>query len=74
MTKKKKIPIEREKAIELCEIIRSENKKKKISMWKAMCYFCAKAAGDDITHRCICANEENRGCTQVNKRYDNMIA
>ena len=68
----KKRSIDRNMAIELCEKVRAENKKKKISIWKAMCYFCIKAAKGDPTKRCLCANEENRGCTQVNKRFDKM--
>ena len=72
MKNKKGQPIELDTAVELCESIREENKKKRFSIWKVMCYFCMKAAKDDIKKRCICANSKNRGCTQVNKRFDKI--
>ncbi|TFG04448.1 MAG: hypothetical protein EU536_04610 [Promethearchaeota archaeon] len=64
--------IEKELAIQLCDAIRAENEKKKLSIWKVMCYFCLKAAKGDPSKRCVCANSENRGCTQVNKRFEKL--
>jgi len=37
------------------------------------CSVCYKLGRDDPHRLCIFANEQNRGCTQVNKRYDSEV-
>jgi hypothetical protein len=62
--------ISKDEALRLCETIRRENEAKRISLWKIQCVFCQRFAGGDPGKLCYAANERNRGCPQVNKRYD----
>ena len=62
--------IPKEIALKLCDEIREENHRKKFGMGKMACYFCYKYARDNPSKLCIFAYELNRGCYQVNKRYD----
>jgi len=57
-------------ALKLCEEIYDENKRKKVGIWKVQCHFCRTTAKDDQREFCIFANGMNRGCPQVNRRYD----
>ncbi len=57
-------------ALQLCEEIREESARKKFGSGKMMCWGCIKATKDNIKGRCVFANELNRGCSQINKRYD----
>ncbi|MEM2872937.1 MAG: hypothetical protein QXD82_02075 [Nitrososphaerales archaeon] len=65
-----KIP--REIALELCNEIRRENSRKKFGIGKTQCSFCYELARDNPSRLCIFTNELNRGCSQVNKRYDDL--
>ncbi len=62
--------ITKEKAIELCEVVRMRNKRKLLSFGKIQCIFCWKFGtkkdnqGEIIVHN-ICAF--NDGCYQVSK-------
>ena len=64
--------IPREVALELCTKIREENMGKLFGIGKTQCSFCYKLAKDDRSKLCIFANEANRGCTQINKRYQKL--
>ncbi|MFB0563956.1 MAG: hypothetical protein ACETWM_22380 [Candidatus Lokiarchaeia archaeon] len=64
--------IHKDIALQLCEEIREENARKKFGSGKMMCWGCIKATKDNIEGRCVFANELNRGCSQVNKRYDKL--
>ena len=61
-----------EVALELCEQIRKENIGKLFGIGKTECSFCYKLAKDDSSKLCIFANEANRGCTRINKRYQKL--
>jgi hypothetical protein len=64
--------IPKDTALKLCEEIREENNRKKFGSGKMMCWGCIKATKDDVKGRCVFANELNRGCYQVNARYDKI--
>jgi len=70
MTEKK--PISEEIALQICEEVREQNKKKKFSFAKTQCWGCMKYSQkkNDIKHRCIFSDENNRGCNLVNKIFD----
>ncbi|WXG39642.1 MAG: hypothetical protein WED07_02210 [Candidatus Freyarchaeum deiterrae] len=59
-------------ALRLCEEIRLENASKKLGAGKSMCHFCYNYSIEHPGQLCVFANEENRGCYQVNKRYDKL--
>jgi len=70
MSEKKPIP--EEVALQICEEVRERNKKKKLSLAKGQCWGCMKYSQkkNDIRHRCIFGEENNRGCHLVNKIFD----
>jgi len=75
LDEKKAIP--RDIAIELCEKILSKNKKSHLwplGIGKSMCWGCYRF-GKKKTIENICAlnHKDNRGCWQVNKRYEKLI-
>jgi len=59
-------------ALQLCEEIQKENARKKFGSGKMMCWGGIKATKDNVEGRCVFANEQNRGCYQVNARYDKI--
>jgi hypothetical protein len=65
-------PIPENIALKICEEIRERNKKRKFSFAKMQCWGCMKYSTkkEDIRHRCIFSNEDNRGCHLVNKIYE----
>lgn len=65
--------ISREDALRLCSEVRHENAKKLFGAGKMQCSVCYKLGKDNPDHLCIFANEQNRGCTQVNERYDKAV-
>ena len=65
-----KIP--REIALKLCAEIREENKRKWFGFGKTQCSICYKLGKEDSSKLCIFGNELNRGCSQVNKRYEKL--
>ena len=69
---KLKNPIPEDIALQLCEEIRAQNSKKKFSLAKWQCWGCMKYSNkkNDIRHRCIFGDENNRGCQLVNKIFD----
>lgn len=59
-------------ALQICEEVRERNREKKFSLTKVQCWGCMKYSNkkNDIKHRCIFSNENNRGCHLVNRIYD----
>ena len=64
MTTDKDVP--HEIALKLCDEIRAENKRKRLSFWKLQCWGCYKWAKGDIEKLCL---SREGGCNLVNKRY-----
>ena len=66
--------IPEEIALEICELIRERNRKKKLSLAKGQCWGCIKFSTKkgDIGTRCLFSSEnnDNRGCQLVNKVFD----
>ncbi len=67
-------------AINLCEEVRRKNQQKNlfISIGKMQCHFCwffGKKAYNQGNPKKLCAfsSDDNRGCWQVNKLYDNQL-
>jgi len=67
--------IPEEIALEICELIRERNRKKKFSLAKGQCWGCIKYSNKkgDIRTRCLFNSEskDNRGCQLINKVFDN---
>lgn len=69
-----KLRIEFDEALELCEQVRLDNKKKRFSFNKLWCWGCTKFSKSP-DKRCF-ANAENginTGCAQVNKLYKKLM-
>lgn len=62
--------IDRETAVELCRQIREENRNKWYRWTAWWCWGCAKFTGGDEDRMCFANDPQNRGCAQVNARYD----
>jgi hypothetical protein len=56
-------------ALELCEQIREENRPKWYSSNHWWCWGCTKFS-KSAEQRCFANAEGNRGCAQVDKRFD----
>ncbi len=67
-----KKPIPEGIALQICEEVREKNKQKKFSFAKGQCWGCMKYSEkkNDIRHRCIFSDENNRGCHLVNRIFD----
>ena len=65
-------PIPEKIALEICEEVREQNKKKKFSFAKGQFWGCMKYSlkKNDFRYCCIFGDENNRGCQLVNKIYD----
>jgi len=65
--------LEFNKALELCEQVRAENKKKSISFNKMWCWGCTKFTKSP-EKRCFAnaENGSNTGCVQVNRLYEKL--
>ncbi len=64
-----------EKALQLCIEIRQENRHKRFTPGGIMCWGCMTYAKGDPAKLCF-ANVKypgNRGCYQVNARYDSQV-
>ncbi|MHA2180208.1 MAG: hypothetical protein ACXAAH_02160 [Promethearchaeota archaeon] len=70
--KEKIIPIPEDIAFQICEEVRENNLKKKLSLAKGQCWGCMKYSNKkgDTKKRCIFSDDYNRGCQLVNKIYD----
>ena len=56
-------------AIQLCEEIKQQNSKKRISISKWQCWGCQKYAKGDVTKMCIFNEGKYDGCSLINKRF-----
>jgi hypothetical protein len=59
-----------ETGLRLCEEIRRDNAGKWYSFNGLWCWGCAKAAGGDPAKYCFANGVGNRGCAQVNRRFE----
>lgn len=57
-------------ALQLCAAIRTENRHKWYTASGMMCRGCVKFSGGDPAKMCFASHPDNRGCYQVNARYD----
>jgi hypothetical protein len=64
-------PIPNELALKLCEEIRKENRGRWYSFYGIWCTMCNKVSKGDVAKLCFCGRTDNRGCSQVNNRWDN---
>lgn len=58
-------------ALKLCEEIRSKNAGKWYSFYGIWCAMCDRVSKGDVTKLCFHGIPDNRGCAQINNRYDN---
>jgi hypothetical protein len=59
-------------ALSLCNEIQAENRGKWYTYGGLWCMGCVAFTKGDDEKRCWSANAENRGCSQVNRRFDAM--
>lgn len=64
--------IPRETALRLCEEIRAENRGRWWTVNGMWCWGCARFSGEP-DRRCWANAPGNRGCAQVNARYDREV-
>ena len=57
-------------ALKLCEGIRKQNQGRWYSFYGIWCMMCNKISKGDIMKLCFHGRPDNRGCSQVNNRYD----
>ncbi|MHA1507743.1 MAG: hypothetical protein ACTSO6_03455 [Promethearchaeota archaeon] len=73
-----KNPIPVQAALEICELVRQRNSKKKLSFSKGQCWGCMKYSNkkNDIKTRCFFDSEvkDNRGCQLINKIFDSEFS
>lgn len=62
--------IDRQTAAELCRQIRQENRNQWYRWTAWWCWGCHKFTGGDEDRMCFANHPQNRGCAQVNARYD----
>ncbi len=65
--------IPKEKALQLCTEIRQENLRKWYTASGMMCRGCVKFSKGDPSKMCFSSQPDNRGCYQVNARYDSLV-
>jgi hypothetical protein len=66
--------IPKEVALKLCEQIREKNRRRWYSFYGIWCWFCHRFAKGNPDKLCFSNRPDNRGCHQVNKRYDKVKA
>lgn len=65
--------IPKKMAMQLCEQIREANRGKWYTFNGLWCWGCAKFSGE-AAKRCFSSPPLNRGCAQINARYDQQFA
>ena len=60
----------REVALKLCQQVREENRGRWYSFYFWWCWGCSKFSKGNPGKLCFSSRTDNRGCCQVNKRYD----
>jgi hypothetical protein len=63
-----------ETALRLCAAIKAENRGKWYTAGSMMCRGCVKFSKGDPAKMCFANSPDNRGCYQVNARYDRAPA
>jgi hypothetical protein len=64
--------IPRETALKFCREIREENLSRRFSMARMQCWGCTRYAKGDPNKLCLASQAGNRGCSLVNKRYEQL--
>lgn len=62
--------IPRETALSLCSAIQAENRRKWFTPGGMMCRGCVKFSKGNPARMCFANQPNNRGCYQVNARFD----
>ena len=62
--------IPKDQALAICEEIRAENRGKWYTVNGMWCWGCTTFTKGDASKRCFAADEDCRGCAQVNARFD----
>jgi len=62
--------ISKDAALKLCIEIRQDSRGKWFSFGAAQCWGCEKFSQGDPAKMCFSSRTDNRGCSQVNARYD----
>ncbi len=63
--------IPKDQALAICEEIRAENRRKWYTYQAWWCWGCTTFTKGDSDKRCFANNNpDNRGCLQVNQRFD----
>ncbi len=60
-------------ALQLCDAIRAKNQRKWFTAGGMMCRGCVTFSKGDPARMCFASRPDNRGCYQVNARYDERI-
>ncbi len=63
-----------ETALQLCTSIQAENRRKWYTAGGMMCRGCLRFSKGDLAKRCFANDPDNRGCYQVNARFDQLVA
>ncbi|MFC1900413.1 hypothetical protein ACFLYN_02355 [Chloroflexota bacterium] len=61
-------------ALGMCREIRDENRGRWYSFYGMWCWGCYTFSGRNPEKMCFSNSPGNRGCSQVNKKYDNMVS
>lgn len=62
--------ISKEEALRLCAAIQTENRRKWFTPGGMMCRGCVRFSKGNPAKLCFANRPDNRGCYQVNARYD----
>ncbi len=60
-------------ALRICAAIWAENRRRWYTPAGMMCRGCMKFSAGDPAKRCFASHPDNRGCYQVNARYDQRV-
>lgn len=60
-------------ALQICAAIRQENKHKWFTPNGMMCRGCVKFSKGEPAKMCFASSPDNRGCYQVNAKYDQRV-
>ena len=64
--------IPRDTALQLCSEIRQDNRSKWHTISRLQCWGCMRFSKGDPAEMCLSSREDYRGCSLVNKRYDQL--
>ncbi len=65
--------IPKEVALRLCTEIRQQNRGQRFNLARLQCWGCTKYAKGNPDKMCLSSREDYRGCSLVNKRYDQQF-